>query len=311
MYNVKIKRFYDTEQVHIFSDCVLSPGTEKEDKRKFDLVTGEIYGLGHWARNPFVPEVYGPIPLDGSSRVDKLEVMKNMGDPEENLKRSVRRTKNAIFDISRSNKWDWFVTLTFNPEKVDSFDYAETTRKLSNWFIQMRRKSEDMKYLVVPERHPTSGRWHFHGLFADCDELGFVDGGKRDKKGRIVYNVGNYKLGWTEATKVRDSSKASSYITKYTTKELCLDIKGKKKYWHSKNCDKPIVETFFVSMDNVELKRVQEIADFRKTVQSKFIDVTYIELPIYTTNTTRFNTNEDEEMFPPHIGICESSEDNK
>lgn len=206
----------------------------------------------------------------------------NMGNQEENLRRSVRRTKNKIYDIARCNMWEWFFTLTFNPEKVDSYDYEITSKKLSKWLNNMRMKCPEMKYIVIPELHE-SGRWHFHGLFANVEEMEFVDSGKRDKKGRIIYNVGNYGLGFSTATEIDDWHKACSYIAKYVTKEMCAVTACKKRYWASRNVDMPIVEEFLVNYGNEELQRVQDIG-YVSECKSEFVDVTYLELPIYTTN---------------------------
>lgn len=275
MFNVRVKRFLHTEQIQIFSDPLLSTGSEREDKRKFSYETGEIFPVNsHKFINPFTNEE---------------DYYYNMGNPEKNLERSLRRTKNKIYDIAKSNQWEWFFTLTFNPKKVDSFNYEIVTDKLSQWLKNMRKKCPNMMYLVVPEQHE-SGRWHFHGLFSHVEDMRFVDSEKRDKKGRIIYNVGSYRLGFSTATKIDDVKKACSYIAKYTTKELCMVTKGKKRYWCSKNVLLPEVEEYLVSYGNEELKRLQEIG-FCKVSKSEFCDVTYIEVPIYTTNLSLFDIN--------------------
>ena len=50
--------------------------------------------------------------------------------------------------------------------------------------------------------HSVGKAWHFHGLLANCDNLTFNDSGHIDKRGRIIYNLTNYKLGFSTATKV-------------------------------------------------------------------------------------------------------------
>lgn len=272
MFNVRIKKFLNAEQIQIFSEPLRSRESEAEDNRRVNWETGEI-----------VPQnrklIYNPFD-------DEMVIGHNMGNEEENLERSVRRTKNKIYDIARSNNWDWFFTLTFNPEKVDSYDYAETTKKLSLWLNNMRKICPNMKYIVVPEEHPTSGRWHFHGLFANVEDIVFVDSGLYDKKGRKVYNVGKYRLGWTTATKIESVERAVSYIGKYTSKKLCAVTKGHKRYWCSRNVDLPIVEDLYVELSYEQLKEKYGIKEnWSKECFSEFADVTYIEIPIYTTNT--------------------------
>lgn len=165
MYNVRVKKFLDTMQIRVYSEFVFSSEEEKISKRKKEY-------------NPFT---------------EKLEILRTMEELEYNAERSEKvsrnRTINSIYDIARSNEWEWFFTLTFNPDKVDSFDYAACSKKLSDWLHNMKKKAPEMKYIVVPEQHK-SGRWHFHGLFTNVDSMNFVDSGLVDKKGKIIYNVG-------------------------------------------------------------------------------------------------------------------------
>ncbi len=172
------------------------------------------------------------------------------------FKGSKRRSKNKLWDYSRSNEWEWFITITFDPEKVNSFDYNLCTRRLSQWLSNMHhRYCPDMHYIFVPELHK-SGRYHFHGLLSNCEGLQFVDSGhvtketERSPGNEPIYNVGKYKYGFTTATKVKDSSRVSKYIAKYITKELSALTKGKRRYWHSKNCRSPEVEYYYNKYDS-------------------------------------------------------------
>ena len=176
--------------------------------------------------------------------------------------------------------------MTFNKERVDRYDYSAVTQKLSMWLNRMRKLCPDMMYLVVPEQHE-DGAWHFHGLFSNVENMEFVDSGKRDKKKRVIYNVGKYRFGWTEATKIDSVERAMSYIAKYTTKELCAVTKGHKRYWCSRNVQLPTEEEFWCEGHEAFKRYVlaHESSAYVKEVYSEFLDVTYIEIPIYTTNT--------------------------
>ena len=44
---------------------------------------------------------------------------------------SASRAKNNVYRIARSNKWDWFITLTFDRKKVDSSDYDSIMYRLN------------------------------------------------------------------------------------------------------------------------------------------------------------------------------------
>lgn len=208
MFNIRLYNYPNGAQIRIYSDIQNLPMEEKEKKKHYSL-----------AFNPFT-EQYGFVEvLPAVSEVDE-EFKKN-----ESVRISLTRTVNTIYHLSRSNNWDWFITLTFNPDLVDSFDYSECTRCLSKWLNNVRRSCPDMRYLVVPERHQ-SGRYHFHGLFADCDALGFTDSGKKTSDGQTIYNVGKYRLGFTTATRINDNARVTKYICKYINKDLIIDSPG-------------------------------------------------------------------------------------
>lgn len=157
----------------------------------------------------------------------------------------IKRTIKEVYDLAKSNEWTWFLTLTFDPEIVDSFDYGAVTDAMKKFTRILRDK--DIKYVIVPELHK-SGRYHFHGLCAG--DLPVTPGispftGKQivDEKGRTVYNVSVYKYGHTTATEIDDSKRAATYITKYLSKELGDAVpKGKKRYWSSKGLNRPDVD---------------------------------------------------------------------
>lgn len=187
---------------------------------------------------------------------------------EEKKKRSEdvsrKRTLEKIYDYARANTWDYFITLTFNPEKVDRSDYNAVCKKLSEWIDRTKRRyCKDMKYLFVPELHKDGKSYHFHGLVADCDGLDLVDSGHKTDSGDIIYNIGKYRLGWTTATEVKNNEAVTKYITKYITKDLCAVTKGKKRYWISRNLDKPIVTTDVYDFNDMQILKDELYADYQ------------------------------------------------
>ena len=89
-------------------------------------------------------------------------------------------------------------------------------------------------------------RFHFHFLFNNYPEKFLTDSSHRDGKGRIIYNLTNYKLGYTTATIIDSVEASQHYITKYISKDLIELSKGKKRYWVSKNLKRPIENEYFV-----------------------------------------------------------------
>lgn len=266
MFNVRVKKFLDGfEQIQIFSHSMASEG--ERTNKKFDIHTGEIFER----QTGYLLDV--PFERDNFTRVH------DMPDSEYIAYKSFVRTKKTVYDIARSNRWEWFLTFTFAPDKVDRYDYEQCSRKMSVWLMNMRKKCPDMVYLVVPEQHK-DGAFHFHGLFSNCFRFDFLFSGKYDNSNRPIFNVGSYKFGFTTATRITDTRCASSYLCKYITKDLCAVSVNKKRYWVSRNSARPVVEEY--DLEGTEEERLYEIlriydVSHIKKVSTAFVDVTYIE----------------------------------
>lgn len=229
-YNIKEKKYYDgKKQVVIYKDNVIMKGQECYNS-SYKFLKDQL--------------------IDGDICIDEFAYRNKV-----NFKRSQRATLSKVYDISRCNYWDWFVTFTFAPNKVDRYDYDKVSKKLKNWIDRVRRTSPYLKYLIVPELHK-DGAYHFHGLFANC-EFEFVDSGKKDKTGNKIYNINSYKLGFTTATKIKNNDAVNKYIAKYLTKELFSNTKHRKRYWVSRNVDLPEVNETFNQDVSSEIKKLE------------------------------------------------------
>lgn len=199
---------------------------------------------------------------------------------EHSLYSSLNRTRSALYMYARQCNWEYFITLTYSPDKIESrYDFSLCMKKAHKWIDNCKqRKAKDLLYLLVPEQHE-DGAWHLHGLLANTTGLTFVDSGKKHK-GQIVYNLVDWTLGFSTATKVTDTYKVSAYITKYITKDLCSVTSGKQRYFVSKTIPKPKTYTALIDSDNID-NFIQEVADsygadleYQKDV-SGYLDVNY------------------------------------
>lgn len=130
---------------------------------------------------------------------------------------SIKRAKDKIFDIAYCNEWDYFITLTFNPDFINSYDPMLVNKAFRNWLHNMVKRYQ-MVYLAVPELHK-SGRIHLHLLARGNFRL--IDSNHKLRDGRTIYNLDNWKYGWTTAIKLDDNHEAvCRYISKYVSKEL-------------------------------------------------------------------------------------------
>ncbi len=211
---------------------------------------------------------------------------------DHSVRTSLNRSKRMIYDYGRSNVWEWFFTLTFKPvEQFDKDNYAECSKKVRKWFNNVRDNyCPKIKYLIVPEQHE-SGAWHFHALVSNCEGLTFEKAVnnrefRKDKDGNImfdkkgkpvpnkyfgeylrtsypdgeyIYNIAQYKNGFSTATKIIDTHKAVSYVVKYMTKELCECTFGMRRYYPSMNLELPDIKYICGMQDKIDLL-ISEIA---------------------------------------------------
>lgn len=181
------------------------------------------------------------------------ERIRSFREIEHSINVSQNRTKQNVYQITRSNRWEWYITLTLDPEKIDRTDYDLCVKTVRKWFNNIKtRICPDLKYIIIPELHKDGKSYHFHGLLANTEGLAFSDSGIR-QKGRKVFNLADYKLGFTNCTRVDDTRKVSAYITKYITKNLEISIKGKRRYLASKNCDKAEVKEYNVTPEEKDV----------------------------------------------------------
>lgn len=165
---------------------------------------------------------------DGKHSSGKKNTVGNEGKLEESLS----RTKSKIFELALCNDWEYFVTLTLNPEYHNRKDLNSYKKKLSTWIKNYNRLHQtDIKYLLIPENH-LDGSWHMHGLLMGLpvEHLKeFTLDEKLPIKMRIEILRGSKLLNWEAYAKtfgyisiseIRDIENISKYITKYITKDL-------------------------------------------------------------------------------------------
>ena len=139
------------------------------------------------------------------------------------MERSMRRARAQLRRLALANHFDYFVTLTLDPERIDRWDGAAVTKALNRWCDNMVRR-HGLRYILVPERHEgnkyghVEGAIHFHGFMAG-EGLKAVDSGV-EWDGRAVYNLPQWTLGFTTAQRLYGTySAAVGYCCKYIGKQ--------------------------------------------------------------------------------------------
>lgn len=84
-----------------------------------------------------------------------------VADKIERKQRNLRARRKRFRRKANLNRWNYFVTFTYDDSKQDEYTFRKKLRKcLSN--LHTRRK---WRYMGVFERAPETGRLHFHGVF--------------------------------------------------------------------------------------------------------------------------------------------------
>lgn len=181
------------------------------------------------------------------------------------VSRAVRRAKARVRQIALANDFDYFVTLTQDPDKVNRYDEKESIRKLAKW-CENQVQRYGLRYVVIPERHK-DGAIHYHGFMSWDGNAGdgVVESGTYTMKGwkkprrprsgsqaqnwldhgaRVVYNVPRWRLGFSTALEVYgEYGAAVGYVCKYVGKQMEGSKIGGRWYYSGGRLREP-VETF-------------------------------------------------------------------
>lgn len=185
---------------------------------------------------------------------------------------SCRRAASAIRKIALCNEWQFFVTFTFSPKRVDRYNLDDVYRLVAVWLNHQRDLSPNLKYICVPEQHK-DGAWHVHALIANFEgKLRKLTLGdklparlrRRIKSGGETYVFPSWDkhVGWCTVEPVRDSNRSATYIAKYLVKGSLPA--GIRAYRVSRSCSRPEIvhEEYFtpeVYENVVEWAAIHEI----------------------------------------------------
>lgn len=182
----------------------------------------------------------------------------------QNVSRSAHRSRQNLYDICRCNEFAYFVTWTFDKDKIDRLNDNKVKRKFTQFQNYLRKKFPDMYYVAVPEYHKKGGL-HFHLLIGGVtmDELKAVPAkNKRGKlifkNGKQIFNVSRWRLGFSTLSAIGNGEATKHYICKYISKQHLDDrFFGKRRYYVSKNIRRPEVEKYCTSpersLDGIDL----------------------------------------------------------
>jgi hypothetical protein len=218
------------------------------------------------------------IKVNDNSTEEKTEKMYTDMQREILLKRSLKRTKEVLRDITLSNQFDLFCTFTFK----DFRDDVDVCKARMHFWLKNQQKrqrengEQNFDYLIVPEYHKDGASLHFHALLhgytGELKQGFFADTGKPvlTKTGLPVYDIMGWHNGWASASKIDNSEGSDSlqrvakYIGKYITKDM-PQFSGKKRYWCSNGLIRPEID------NNVDLQPYLDDHEVEVTESENYI----------------------------------------
>lgn len=201
----------------------------KNDLKSYDtqikLYKNGVIKIKHY-KEPIILNAHAKINRSDNGNIQRQNEVNNL-------------TKTRIYDLAMQNEFNFFITLTFNSEVIDRYNFKETSKKVRKFMNNYSRIDPEYKYLIVYETHK-DGAWHYHGLIYIKNESVLKDSGHKDKKGNIIYNWRKWNYGFSTVTKINNNERVARYIMKYITKQPRF-TKGLRKYYHSNNLEMPII----------------------------------------------------------------------
>lgn len=150
-YNVKIK-YYDSGeiQIHTFPN-----GVDFDNSTLLSDHLDVLVGSSSSAPSSVAPSSAAPSSVASSS--SDFSYLNSI--------RSIRRSKGLFFDYALNNKWDFFVTFTFD-NLHDRYNLESCSSFMRKWLQNYKYKHcSDLKYLGTFEYHK-DGAIHFHFLIS-------------------------------------------------------------------------------------------------------------------------------------------------
>lgn len=152
---------------------------------------------------------------------------------------SLSRTRQKVFDLCYSNDFTHFITLTINGENYNRYNWDEVTSGIRSKFHYIKSfLCRNFKYIIIYEQH-VDGAYHFHGLVSGIDDLLELN-----DYGYLHLPYLTDKVGWNSFLPINISDhngygKVCTYISKYITKNVHRELKGKRLFFSSHDLTRP------------------------------------------------------------------------
>lgn len=158
---------------------------------------------------------------------------------------NLHNKKIALLGYGLCNPWQYFFTGTIDPKKYAASNFDVVSKLISGAFREMRRKSKDVQYCFILEKHQ-NGNFHAHGFCNVPDYMinpfsqyvqddGYIVKASKSKFLQLSIKQCYYKLGLNVISPINDKNSVADYCAKYILKDIASGDSFSKSIFKSHN----------------------------------------------------------------------------
>jgi len=200
---------------------------------------------------------------------DNREKMHYSETKRDYIKDAKFRAKRKVIEYALNNDFNWFVTFTFDKNKIDRYDVKLLEKKILLWLKNTDKNyNSKAKYLLVPEYHRDKAI-HYHALIKmQNNRLKFLYNHRHWKKGVYKDTLLFKKFGRNEWVNIDSYTEPIGlYLAKYITK--LPDKMNNRYYFASKALNQS--KKIKINLDVLEV--AEKVKDLQPATVTRFVTV--------------------------------------
>ena len=179
------------------------------------------------------------------------------------------RAKRKVIEYALNNDFNWFVTITFDKNKIDRYNAKLLEKKVLQWLDNTRINYDSKaKYILVPEYHKDKAI-HYHALIKmQNNKLKYLYNHRHWKKRVYKDTLLFKKFGRNEWVNIDSYSEPiGMYLAKYITK---LPDKMNNRYYFA---SKALNQSKKISIDLDILEVAEKVKDIQPAITTRFCTI--------------------------------------
>lgn len=179
------------------------------------------------------------------------------------------RAKRKVIEYALNNDFNWFVTITFDKNKINRYDAKLLEKKVLRWLEDTRiNYNSKARYIMVPEYHKDKAI-HYHALIKmENNRLKYLYNHRHWKKAVYKDTLLFKKFGRNEWVNIDSYTEPiGMYLAKYITK---LPDKMNNRYYFA---SKALKQSDKINIDLDILEVAEKIKDIQPATTTRFCTI--------------------------------------